>query len=301
MPSPSTDAAARPDIVRHLIDTQCPQWAGMPLTALRTSGTEHHAWRLGDDWIVRLPRDDDAAQGLLKELTWLPRLAGRLPLAIPEVEFAGIADEGFAHPWLVSRWIDGEDCAGLVLTDRIASAWADVLADVVIAVHGVDLTSVPRADWPSGGRGGRVRSRIQDVLDNPAVMQSLRPGERPTIERVLGTAADLESAPGPPMLLHADLIPGNLVQRAGILVGLLDFGTLTTGAPAWDLTPAWWILDAAGRAAFRDRLCVDDADWAVGRALALTQGLLARWYYEPRGHALAPLGARAAAQALSPD
>lgn len=217
------------------------------------------------------------------------------------MEFAGIADDGFPHPWLVSRWIDGDDCAGLVLTDRIASSWADALADVVLAMRSVDLTSVPQVDWPSGGRGGRLGPRIQEVLRSPAVLHSLRPGELTLVEQVLATAAEVEPPLGPPMLLHADLIPGNLVQRAGTLVGLLDFGTLTTGAPAWDLTPAWWVLDCAGRAAFRDRLAVDDATWAVGRALALTQGLLARWYYEPRGHSLAPLGARAVTQALTPD
>ncbi|WP_370894712.1 phosphotransferase [Janibacter sp. GXQ6167] len=44
---------------------------------------------------------------------------------------------------------------------------------------------------------------------------------------------------GAPVLLHADLIPGNVLHRRGEVVGLIDFGALTTGDPAYDLTCAW--------------------------------------------------------------
>ncbi len=43
---------------------------------------------------------------------------------------------------------------------------------------------------------------------------------------------------GPPVWLHADLLPGNLLVRHGRLAGVLDFGTICTGDPAYDLTPA---------------------------------------------------------------
>ena len=111
--------------------------------------------------------------------------------------------------------------------------------------------------------------------------------------------SDAESVLTEEDFLHGDLIPGNLLLTRGRLSGLIDLGTLTTGFPAWDLTCAWWVLGATGRRRLRDRLDVDDASWVWGRALAATQGLLADWFYAPRGHALAPLGARAVRECLS--
>lgn len=99
------------------------------------------------------------------------------------------------------------------------------------------------------------------------------------------------------MLLHADLIPGNVLHRRGEVVGLIDFGALTTGDPAYDLTCAWWILDASGRADLRERLQYSDDEWDRGRALAVVQGALASWYYTPKAHPLAALGDRALREA----
>jgi aminoglycoside phosphotransferase (APT) family kinase protein len=47
-------------IVRALLAAGCPQWATLPLTYLRTSGTDNAMWRVhadgGGDVVVRLPR-----------------------------------------------------------------------------------------------------------------------------------------------------------------------------------------------------------------------------------------------------
>jgi aminoglycoside phosphotransferase (APT) family kinase protein len=51
------------------------------------------------------------------------------------------------------------------------------------------------------------------------------------------------------------------------------------GDPAVDVIPAWSVFGAAGRAAFRAALDVDDATWARARGLALHQALLIIPYY----------------------
>lgn len=119
-------------------------------------------------------------------------------------------------------------------------------------------------------------------------------------DAVVVAAAAVEP-PSERVLLHADLIPGNLVVREGRIVGLLDLGTLTCGYPSWELSCAWWVLDAAGRDRLRGALGLDpdDPSWLWGRAFGLLQGTGARWYYEAKGHPLAALGARAVAQCLT--
>ena len=134
-------------LVADLVRQQCPWWAGLPLRRLRTSGTEHTTWRLGEDFLVRLPRHADAAQGLLKEITWWPRLRGVIPLEVPEVLHVGTPTEHFPHPWAVNRWLPGEDAAGAALTGPIPLSWATVLAEVVQALSSVDLTRLAPKQW----------------------------------------------------------------------------------------------------------------------------------------------------------
>lgn len=290
--TPVTDS-----LVRSLVDDQCPQWRGLELRAMTTSGTEHVTYRLGDALLVRVPRNDDAEDGLRKEVDWLPRLQGRLPLAVPVVEHVGGPREDYPHAWSVNRWIEGEDVGDRVLAGDIPLAWADTLAEMLLALRDVDLAAIPTEDWPRGSRGGHLNERAEGLDDSNDVVSG--PLDSSHIKQVVDDALNRGVPDDRPVLLHADLIPGNLVARGDELVGLLDFGTLTTGYAATDLTPAWWVLDASGRQRFRELLDVDDVAWAWGRACAAIQGCFAHWIYAPRGHGLAPLGARAVAEVLA--
>ena len=85
---------------------------------------------------------------------------------------------------------------------------------------------------------------------------------------------------GPPVWVHGDLHPGNLLVQDGRLTAVIDFVDLTAGDPATDLASAWLTFDRPGRARFRARvtsLCrTDDATWvrAGGWALVLATAML---------------------------
>jgi aminoglycoside phosphotransferase (APT) family kinase protein len=294
------DADGRTALVRRLLSGALPGAADQPLRRLTTSGTEHDVWRIGADLVLRLPRDADAETGLRKESAWWPLLRPHLPewLAVPEIVHAGEPSEDFPRTWLVSRWVPGTDAAAAVLAGadhESEVAWGAALSEIVTALRGFELGTLAPAEWPAGGRGGHLRDRLADLATTDPVAGRPDPAPiRGLIDRALAVTPPAER-----VLLHGDLIPGNLLLTRGRLSGLIDLGTLTTGFPAWDLTCAWWVLGATGRRRLRDRLDVDDASWVWGRALAATQGLLADWYYAPRGHALAPLGARAVRECLS--
>ncbi len=72
------------ELVHQLLVTQFPSWSALPLDEVRSTGTVNAIYRLGDDLYVRLPRVQAFAGDLEKELRWLPTLAPRLPLAVPE-------------------------------------------------------------------------------------------------------------------------------------------------------------------------------------------------------------------------
>ena len=90
-------------LVRRLLASQFPEWADRPLARVVSAGTENAMYRLGDDMAVRLPRIESATAQVAKEQFWLPRLAPRLPLAIPLPLAKGEPSGGYPWPWSVYR------------------------------------------------------------------------------------------------------------------------------------------------------------------------------------------------------
>jgi len=101
------------------------------------------------------------------------------------------------------------------------------------------------------------------------------------------------------VLLHGDLIPGNLLVAAGRLTSVLDWGGLGAGDPAQDFDPAWAVLDQTGTIAFRENLDIDEASWLRGRGFALEQAIGGVIYYTPRRHPLAEVMQRMLDRLLS--
>ena len=85
--------------------------------------------------------------------------------------------------------------------------------------------------------------------------------------------------PGPPVLVHGDLLPTNLLVNRGRLSAVIDFGAMGTGDPACDVMPAWTVFTGESRDVFRDALDVDDATWARGRGWALSWAAVFIPYY----------------------
>ncbi|MBP7075318.1 MAG: phosphotransferase, partial [Rhabdochlamydiaceae bacterium] len=91
----------------------------------------------------------------------------------------------------------------------------------------------------------------------------------------------------PPVWVHGDLSPGNLLLQNGRLSGVIDFGNLGIGDPACDLIIAWNLLPPQMRPIFRTGLGVDDATWQRGRGWALSCALIALPYYKETNPVLA--------------
>jgi aminoglycoside phosphotransferase (APT) family kinase protein len=279
-------------LVRALVARQFPGWADLPLTGVRSAGTDNVLYRLGADLVVRLPRLTPAADAVAKERRWLPRLAPLLPLAVPVPVGEGAPDGDFPYPWSVYRWLEGAnlaDGAGVDLADAAVR-----LGRFVGALRSIDPTG-----GPPSFRGGpvvaldeRVRREIRDL------------GADGTVDADLATAAweAALAAPawdGPPVWVHADLYPVNLLARDGRLSAVIDWGGLGTGDPAVDLLPAWALLTAGTRELFRAEVGVDDATWLRGRGWGLGLGLGAIHYYRDTNPVLAAIGRYAVAQALA--
>ena len=275
------------DLVSRLISSQFPQFAALPLRRLDAFGSTNVLFRLGDELLVRLPRQPGGGAGVGKERRWVPEIRRSLTVAVPEVVGIGEPGSGFGERWSIVRWLEGERATAVDPDDVSSldrSQLASDLADVILALRVVDVPDEAASD--PALRWYRGRSLVE--FDEP-VRRSVRQcrsleGLDVDLDAALGVWADALDVPGAREVgsdrwYHGDVVAENLLLSGGRLAAVLDFDGLGVGDPTVDLHGAWELFDAPAREAFRARLGMDEAEWLRGRAWALAIGLGALAYY----------------------
>lgn len=261
-------------LVRRLLASQFPEWAGLELAAVTSAGTDNTIYRLGHDKVIRLPRVGYAGRQIVKEHACLPML-GQLPLAIPRPLALGRVGEGFPWSWAVHGWIDGAPATVDRLSDMRGAAAA--LGRFVKALQACDAAGGPPAGEANHGRGLPLASR--DTRTRAAIETLTDEYDVRMLHATWDAALALPVFAGAPVWIHGDLHEGNLLQVDGRLTAVIDFGLVGVGDPAVDLTPAWAWLPAEARRPFRDAIGPDEAAWARGRGWAFSIAVVALAYY----------------------
>ncbi|MEU5652208.1 aminoglycoside phosphotransferase family protein [Streptomyces pseudogriseolus] len=253
------------DLVRDLLREQHPDLAGLAIREV-AGGWGNQMWRLGTDLAVRMQRMDPTPEFQFNERRWLPVLAPRLPLPVPTPVRSGEPSGRFPKHWTVMTWVPGDplDHSSISRGDHAA----DTLAGFLRALH------VPApADAPvRGDRGGHPKTCADgfDRLFEAVVPDSLA-GD---VRAVWDDAVAAPEWEGPPLWMHADLHPANVAVSDGTLSGVVDFGDVSAGDPAWDLAAAWVILPASTASRFFDAYGrADEATIRRARGLAAMKSL----------------------------
>ena len=276
---PAAEVAISAELVRSLVVSQAGDVirdaATLPLAKV-AEGWDNELWRLGDDFAVRLPRRSRSAPLVLNEQRALPGIASRLEptgVGVPAPLVTGHPALGYPWVWSIVPWFEGDGGLGIPRSER--GEWAETLAMAIGALH----TPAP-ADHPENPvRGVPLAARAGAVADRLALLRKSSGVSAPLLDRGedrwdAGLRAPVW--PGPPLWIHGDLHPGNLVARDGRLSAIIDFGDVTAGDPAYDLAVAWLAFDAPGRERFRDALGgrYDAASWIRAEAWAAAFAVL---------------------------
>jgi aminoglycoside phosphotransferase (APT) family kinase protein len=273
-------------LVRALVDRAAPHYAGLPVRRLDSSGSTNALFRLGEDLLVRLPRQPGGSAAIAKEARWLPALGPSLPAGVPEVVAVFEPGCGYPERWSVVRWIDGEH-PEVVTPETPPGPWrAGLAADLAGVVSALGLAEVPSEavrdpalQWyrgePLAAMDAVTRQNIGRCRALNDFGYDLDVAERLWDEAMMLPGAKDRPAP---RWYHGDLTAENLLVRDGRLAAVLDFGGLSVGDPAVDLAVAWEVLDPPAREVFRRKLGIDNATWLRGRAWALSLTFMI-WYY----------------------
>jgi aminoglycoside phosphotransferase (APT) family kinase protein len=256
-------------LVRALIREQHADLTHLALNDIG-EGWDNRLFRLGDDLAVRLPRHAISAALIEQEQRWLPRLSPQLPLAVPVPHRVGRPGCGFPWSWTITPWFPGQ--SALVAPPEDLSQTAVVLGQFVRALHQPAPGDAPHNPW----RSVPLASRTSVLLDH--LRQAGRLVDRAAVLTLWERALSAPRWSGPPLWIHGDLHPGNLLVSQGRLSAVIDFGDLAAGDPATDLSVIWIWLPSSVRPTFRASArgefdAVDDHTLMRARGWALALGL----------------------------
>ena len=297
---PAADVEVSADLVRRLLADQHPDLARLPVEFL-ANGWDNELYRVGDGLIARLPRRALGAEIIKNEQRWLPGLAPQLPLPIPYPERTGVPACGYPYSWSVVPYLPGVPAAQASSFDPAGAAAA--VGGFLGALHvpaPADAPANPFRGIPLAERAGNFAANLA-LLTGQADQRRV---DRDAVLRVQDAALAAPGYDGPPLWLHGDLHPANVLVNHGQVSGVIDFGDITSGDPATDLSVAWMLLPAQVHDVFRgayrpaSQHAASDETWARARgwALVLALAMLANSADNPQ---MAGIGRRTLAAVLA--
>jgi len=252
--------------VRALVDSQFPQWAGLPLAALDSTGTVNRVDLLGEDLVVRIPIIEWGAADVVRDAELLPMLAPLLPVKLPDLVGRGAPTDDVPWAWGVYSRLPGRH-----------PVLGDPADEEAVAAGLIETVRALRSVSAAGGSEPAALAKPSPTGFDPANDDA---HTRPRIE-ALGSpaltaawdAALAASAPAyTPTFIHGDLMPTNLLLADAAvgprLTGVLDWASAGIGDPALDLLPAWACLTSRTRPDFLEALAATDGEIARARGYA---------------------------------
>jgi aminoglycoside phosphotransferase (APT) family kinase protein len=278
------------ELVGRLVAAQFPQLTDLPISAVQSTGTVNAIYRLGDHLYARLPLVQEWARDLDKEWHWLPKLAPRLSLRVPEPVGRGHPAGSYPFSWAIYRWIDGRPYADELVADEHQAA--KDLSQFVVELRRVDVVV-------GAPRGGRQPLRELDIGTRAAIESARGVIDGDAAAAVWERALEAPAWKGTPVWVHSDLLRPNVLVHGGRLCAVIDFGGVGVGDPAADVIAAWSVFSRTGRGTFRDALDIDDGTWNRARGFALHQAVAIIPYYAETNPGLVALARRTVEEVLA--
>lgn len=230
--TPAAEIEIDAELARRLLAAQHPDLAHLPVS-LVASGWDNAIFRLGEDLALRLPRRQLAVDLVRHEQAWLPKLAERLPLAVPAPVRTGAAQDGYPWPWSVIPWIEGET-ADLAAPD---ADQGEVLGGFFAALHRPAPAEAPRNPYRGVPLARRLETFAARTLGLAGKGWTLDPRIQAIWDDALAAPDDAE-----PTWIQGDPHPRNVLVRDGKIVAVIDWGDMAQGDRASDLSAIWMLL-----------------------------------------------------------
>ena len=243
------------DGARTLLAAQFPS---LPLDSveLYAVGFDNTVFLVDGSWVLRFPRREVAVPLIDRELSVLPGLARRLPLAVPVPELIGVPAGDYPWPFWGARLVPGAELCDARPSGgaagaprRRARAFLAVLHDPVVAREiGGRLPHDPMRRGTPSTRGPMARAAL-DRLASRGTWEAGSALDR-AVDEVIAAGEPLAPPTDEPVLVHGDLhLRHLLVGTDGSATGVIDWGDTCLADPSLDLSLAFAAFVGPARAA----------------------------------------------------
>lgn len=219
-------------LVYKLVKEQHPDLADFPIQFV-DAGLDNAMFRLGDRLSVRLPRREIAAKLIENEQTWLPLIADRLPIPIPNPYRIGQPNQDYPYRWSVLPWLDGISAD----QEEPNANQAKILATFLRSLHIPAPANAPENIFrgvPLIQRATVIEERMQRL---ELQTELITPDIKQAWQLALNAPIDVEAT-----WIHGDLHSRNILVKSGAIAGIIDWGDMTSGDIATDLATIWMLF-----------------------------------------------------------
>jgi aminoglycoside phosphotransferase (APT) family kinase protein len=244
-------------------------------------GWDNTVYLVGGRWVFRFPRREQAVELLEHEARVLPRIAGALPLAIPEPCWLGRPSGEFPWPFVGYAVLAGRAASEVRLTAAARAAAAPILGNFLRVLHAIphDGLDAPPDRIGRLDLGPKIDTLLQrlDALAAAGVIRHTAPWR--------ALVAEVPPVGSAHVLVHGDLYARHLlVDDAERVAAVIDWGDVHVGDPAVDLSVAWSFLSPRDRPAFRAAYgAIDERNWRLARVRAIWHTTVVTLYAHERG------------------
>ncbi len=237
--TPLAEVTVEPALVKALIRDQHPDLAHLDL-GVRGEGWDNAMFRLGSEYIVRMPRRGSAAKLLPMELDWLPAISADWPFKAPVPVRIGEPGNGYPWRWSIVPWIEGVPAYHTPLNAR----GAEQLGYSLHYLHQLAPQEAPRNPY----RSGSLVSRLDTAEQRTHLLQSSGPPRGWNLNSTLAFSVLLTGARVSrlrPRWTHMDLHGNNVLVQNGHVAGIIDWGDAGAGDIATDIGQAMTLVGLA--------------------------------------------------------
>ena len=219
-------------LVYKLLKEQHPDLADLPIQFV-DAGMDNAMFRLGDRLSVRLPSREIKAAKLIDEQTWLPLIADRLPIPVPNPYRIGQPNQDYPYRWSVLPWLDGISAD----QEEPDPNQAKILATFLRSIHIPAPANAPKNIF----RGVPLIQRAADIEERMQRLELqtelITPDIKQAWQLALNAPIDVEAT-----WIHGDLHSRNILVKNGAISGIIDWGDMTSGDIATDLAAIWMLF-----------------------------------------------------------
>ncbi|MGH2459850.1 MAG: phosphotransferase family protein, partial [Chloroflexota bacterium] len=260
------------DLIAGLLTQRAPCLAGTSIEAAG-EGDYCQAYAVNDEWIFLVAKHAEAARSLMRVAALLPALAPTLPLAIPEIVYAG-EGTGLDPAFVGYRKIPGVELTADRLNalpvedqERCAADLAAFLREIhrfpvdLARQAGIPVCAYPFAATEDGMTDGTAEEQYRRDLDRILSYSLLDQGTRDFCQRIMGQhLKELQSEAISLTLLHGEVSQDHVLfdPTTRRITGVIDFNGVVIGDPVRDLLYLYEDYGPAFLAAFLDHDPITD-------------------------------------------